>query len=81
MNIIKFIKIKYITSFLLVFNFEETRLSSDLQELIKIYYNIFNLDIFNHMGLVFTKTFRKNKDELNSLKSRKKIYLLIMLKI
>ena len=71
-NIIKFIKNKYITSFLLVLNFEETRLSSDLQELIKIYCNIFNFDIFNHMGLVFTKTFCKNKNRLNSLKSIKK---------
>jgi len=71
-NIIRYIKNKYITSFLLVFNFEETRFSSDLQELIKIYCNIFNFNIFNHMGLVFTKTFDKNKKRLNLLKSIKK---------
>lgn len=71
-NIIKFIKNKFITSFLLVFSFEETRFSLDLQELIKIYCNIFNFDIFNHMGLVFTKTYEKNKNRLNSLKSKKK---------
>ena len=71
-NIIKYLKNKYITSFLLVFNFLETRFSSDLQELIKIYCNIFNFDIFNHMGLVFTKTFGKNKNRLNLLKSMKK---------
>lgn len=71
-NIIKFIKNKYITSFLLVFNFNETRLSLDLQELIKIYCNIFNFEIFNHLGLVFTKTYDKNKNRLNSLKSKKK---------
>ncbi len=69
-NIIKFIKNKYITSFLLVFNFNETRLSLDLQEFIKIYCNIFNFEIFNHLGLVFTKTYDKNKNRLNSLKSK-----------
>ena len=61
-NIIKFIKNKYITSFLLLFNFNETRLSLDLQELIKIYCNIFNFEIFNHLGLVFIKTYDKNKN-------------------
>ena len=71
-NIIKYIRDKYITSFLLVFNFQDTRLSSDLQELIKIYCNIFNFNIFNHMGLVFTKAFAKNEEILNSLISKKK---------
>ena len=41
-NIIRFIKTKNITSFLLVLNFIYTRFSDDIQELIKIYCNIFN---------------------------------------
>ena len=46
-NIIRFIKTKNITSFLLVLNFIDTRFSVDLQELIKIYCNILILKLLN----------------------------------
>ena len=71
-NIIQFIKNENITSFLLVLNFSDTRLSLDRQEMIKIYCNIFNINIINQMGLVFTKAFVKNKNTFNELKSIKK---------
>lgn len=71
-NIMRFIKNKYITSSLLVFNFKETKISSDVQELIKIYCNIFNFEFFNHMGLLFSKTFEKKERKLRELKEIKR---------
>ena len=71
-KIIRFIKHKNITSFLLVMNFNDTRFSSDIQELIKIYCNIFNFNFFNNMGLVFTRTYESNKKRLNKLKEIKR---------
>ena len=70
-NIIRFIKKKNITSFLFVLNFNETRFSADMQELIKIYCNIFNYEIFKNMGLAFTKVYEKNQKKFNELKSIK----------
>ena len=69
-NIIRFIKNKNITSFLFVINFNETRISSDLQEILRIYCNIFNFEFFNHFGLVFTKAYVPQK-VLKELKSKK----------
>ena len=71
-NIIRFIRNKYITCFLLVINFKETKISYDLQEIIKIYCNIFDFDFFNNMGLVFTRAYEKNKKQFEKLKSIKK---------
>lgn len=70
-NIIRFLKRKNITSFLLVLNFKETRFSSDMQELIKIYCNIFNTEIIKNMGLVFTRAYEKNQNRFNKIKSIK----------
>jgi predicted GTPase len=65
-NIIRFIKNKNITSLLFVINFNETRISSDLQEILRIYCNIF----FNHFGLYLQKhTFHKKL--LEELKPKK----------
>lgn len=71
-NIIRFIKTKNVTSFLFVLNFKDTRFSADMQELVRIYCNIFNLEIIKHMGLVFTRAYEKNKKKFNELKSIKK---------
>jgi len=70
-NIMRFIKNENITCSLLVFSFQETKLSSDVQELIKIYCNIFNFEFFNHVGLVFSRTFEKKKNKLRELKDIK----------
>lgn len=64
----RFIKNENITCSLLVFSFQETKLSSDVQELIKIYCNIFNFEFFNHVGLVFSRTFEKKKNKFRELK-------------
>lgn len=69
-NIIGFIKDKYITCSLIVFNFTETKISSDVKELIKIYFNIFNWDFFNHIGIIFSRTYGKKLNELKSIKKR-----------
>jgi GTPase Era involved in 16S rRNA processing len=71
-NIIRFIRNKYITCFLLVINFKETKISYDLREIIKIYCNIFDFDFFNNMGFVFTRAYEKNKKQFEKLKSIKK---------
>lgn len=67
-KIMRFIKNDYVTFSLLVFSFKETKLSSDVKELIKIYCNIFNFEFFKHMGIVFAKTFEKKKNNLKLLK-------------
>ena len=69
-NIIRFIKNKNITSFLFVINFNETRISSDLQEILRIYCNIFDFEFFNHFGLAFTKAYAPQK-VLKELKTKK----------
>jgi len=66
-NMIKFIKNKDITCLILVINFNESRISSNLQEMIKIYCNIFNFEFFSHFGLVFTKAYC-SQEELDILK-------------
>lgn len=71
-NIIRFIQNKYITCFLLVINFKETKISYDMQEIIKIYCNIFDFDFFKSMGLVFTRAYEKKKKKFEKLKSIKK---------
>lgn len=69
-NIMRFIKNKNITSLLFVINFNETRISSDLQEILKIYCNIFDFEFFKHFGLVFTKAYVSQK-KLDELKPKK----------
>ena len=56
-NIIRFIKDTNINSILMVLNYNEPKFSSDLQEILKIYCNIFNFDFFQHFGLVFSKAY------------------------
>lgn len=70
-NIITFIKDKNITSLLIAIDFNETRISSDLQEIIKIVCNIFNFEFFNHFGFAFTKAYAPQK-QLEKLKPSKK---------
>jgi hypothetical protein len=41
----------------MVLNYYEPKFSSDLQEILKIYCNIFNFDFFQHFGLVFSKAY------------------------
>ena len=42
-----------------------------MQELIKIYCNIFNTEIIKNMGLVFTRAYEKNQNRFNKIKSIK----------
>ena len=72
-NIINFIKYKNIKAFLLVLNFQDSRLSLDIQQLIKIYCNIFNFDIISNLGLVFTRAYDNNKKRYLKLKEIKEI--------
>lgn len=60
-DIIRFIKDKNINSLLMVINYNETRISSDIQEILKIYCNILNFGFFSHFGLAFTKTYIPQK--------------------
>ena len=73
-NIIRFIKSRRITAFLLVLNCQDTRLSSDMKDLIKIYCNIFNFEVFQHLGIIFTKFFETNKKRIKELKDIKVNY-------
>lgn len=70
-NIIKFIRDKNIKCFLFVINSKETKVSSDFQELIKIYCNIFKYEFFNQTALVFTRAYEKNKANFERLKNLK----------
>lgn len=70
-NIIRFIKSRKIAAFLLVLNFQDTRLSFDMKDLIKIYCNIFNFEAFEHLGIVFTKFFETDKKRIKKLKEKK----------
>ena len=70
-NIIKFIRDKNIKGFLFVINSKETKISSDFQELIKIYCNIFKYEFFNQTALVFTRAYEKNKANFERLKNLK----------
>ena len=70
-NIIRFIKYRKISAFLLVLNCQDTRLSLDMKDLIKIYCNIFNFEVFKNLGIVFTKFFETNKKRIKEVKNIK----------
>ena len=70
-KMIRFIQSRKITSFLLVLNYQEPRLSSDMKDLIKIFCNIFNFEAFEHLGIVFTKFYETSKKRAKELKNIK----------
>lgn len=72
-QMITYIKcLKELNGILIVINCQDTRFSSDMQDMIRIICNNFNYETMkNNIGFVFTKFYAKNKKKLEEIKTSK----------
>ena len=56
---------------MIVINSQEIRITNDFKNLIKIIYNTFKYDIFNHIAFVFTKSSFRNYKQKQIIRESK----------